>query len=294
VSEEVVQSLWDEHVGWSRTAARLKSRRALWRSVVLILTVLGAALQTLAATVEISLVKMAAGALGTVALALVPFLARSFLTAEDTRKWLRARSVSEGIKSEIFTYRAAAEPYVGPDALERLRKKTRDIRDWGKSLELERARDGSPTQPAPPSLDADAYLQRRAYQQVNEYYRPKAKQNAELAERFRWAELFLAGLAAVFSAAATFTGEPGALGPWVAVLTTIGGSVATHAAASRYDFQATMYFATARQLVDLAQDWKATGKSVPSREWSEFVRGCEEAISTENRSWMAKLDEPSQ
>jgi SMODS and SLOG-associating 2TM effector domain 1/Protein of unknown function (DUF4231) len=293
VTDSIIQALWDEHVGWSQTAGRLKSRLTLWRSVVLALTVVGAALQTLAATVEISPIRVGAGAAGTVALGLVPFLTRYFLTAEDTGKWLRARSVSEGIKSEIFAYLASAEPYSGPDALDTLRKKTRDIREWGRNLELERAKVASPTAPAPPILDADAYLRSRVYQQVNEYYRPKAKQNADRAEQFRRVEIAFAGLAAVLSAIATFLGDPmsAQLGPWVAVLTTIGGSIAAHAAASHYDFQATTFFATARQLEDLAQDWQATGKSAPSKEWSELVHACEEAISATNRAWMAKLDE---
>jgi conflict system pore-forming effector with SLATT domain len=164
----------------------------------------------------------------------------------------------------------------------------------GESLELERARVGSPTTPAPPNLDPKAYLQSRVYQQVNEYYRPKAKENAELAERFRWAGIAMAGLAAILSAVATFVGTTGGsttLGPWVAVLTTIGGSISTHAAAGRYDFQATTYFATARQLIDLAQGWQVSGRAAPSKEWSEFVRDCEEVISAENRGWMAKLDQ---
>jgi hypothetical protein len=291
VTDSVIQSLWDNHVAWSQTASALKSRRTLWRTVVFALTALGAILQTIAATMPA--VKVAAGSVGTVALALVPFLARYFLTSEETSKWLRARSISEGIKSEIYSYRAGAEEYRGAGGLEVLRQKVRNIQTWGKNIEAELAKVGSKTTPAPPSLDADDYLNRRIYQQINEYYRPNARRNAELAERFRWAEIALAGLAATLSAVATSLGEPGSakLGPWVAVLTTIGGSIAAHAAASRYDFQATTFFATARQLDDLALDWQASGKPAPSKEWSEFVRACEEAISAENRGWMAKLDE---
>jgi hypothetical protein len=83
-------------------------------------------------------------------------------------------------------FRANVEPYVGPDAIETLRKKVGDIEGWAKNLELERARVGSPTAPAPPILDIAGYLQSRVYQQINGYYRPNAKKNAELAERFRW------------------------------------------------------------------------------------------------------------
>jgi SMODS and SLOG-associating 2TM effector domain 1/Protein of unknown function (DUF4231) len=291
LSDSTVQALWDEHVAWSTVADRLKAQRSFWRFVVLALTVLGAMLQTIAATFPT--LKLAAGILGTVALAFVPFLARYFLTAEGTSKWLRARSISEGIKSEIFSYRAGAEPYTGADALETLRKKVREIRDWGQNLQLERAKVDPPTAPAPANLDADAYLRERVYQQINKYYRQNAKKNAELAERFRWAEIVLAGLAAVLSAIATAISGSGSamLGPWVAVLTTIGGTIAAHAAANRYDFQATTFFATARQLEDLAQDWQAAGKPALSKEWSDFVRACEGVISAENRGWMAKLDE---
>lgn len=294
MTAELVQELWDEHVGWSKAADRLKSRRSYWRFTVLLLTVSGAALQTLAASVKGSPFGFGSGLLGAAALALVPFLTGYFLTPKDTQKWLRSRSVSEGFKSEIFLYRADAEPYCGPRAAEKLQKRIREIQTWGEGLELERARVGSPTTPAPPKLDPKAYLQARIYQQVNEYYRPKAKESAELAERFRRAAIAMAGLAALLGAAATFLGALGSttLGPWVAVLTTIGGSISTHAAAGRYDFQATTYFATARQLIDLAQGWRSSGQSAPSKEWSEFVRECEEVISAENCAWMAKLDQP--
>jgi hypothetical protein len=75
----------------------------------------------------------------------------------------------------------------------------------------------------------------------------------------------------------------------VAVVTTIGGTIAAYAAGSRYEFQATTFHATARQLKDLLGDW-----AVGARPWSDFVRGCEDAISAENRGWMAKLDDKAE
>jgi hypothetical protein len=290
--QDLVQELWDERVAWSMTADRLKSQLTFWRTMVLVLTASGALLQTLAATVEISEVRIAAGTLGTIALGAVPFLARSFLTMEQTRGWLRARSVSEGMKSEI-AYRASAEPYDAPGAADVLRKKLREIRESAKGLEVERAKIKAPSTPAPAALDPNGYLNTRVTQQIEEYYRPKARRNAMLAERLHWLEIGLAGVAAILGAVATFLGDPTSakVGPWVAVLTTIGGNIAAHAASSRYDFQATTFFATARQLEDLAQDWRASGESAPSKTWSEFVRSCEETISAENRGWMAKLDE---
>jgi hypothetical protein len=264
--------------------------------MVLVLTVIGAALETLAASVSgevggVSLQTLAAGS-GAVAFALVPFLSRSFLSPDDTRKWLRARSVSEGIKSEIYTFRAGAAPYDGADALAALQLKVRGIQDSARDIERERTLAGTRTRPAPPALTPDKYLDSRVHQQINEYYRPKARENARLAQTFQTAGIVLAGIAAVLSGIVTVSGGK-ALGSWIAVLTTVGGSVAAYAAGNRYDFQTSTFAATARQLEDLANAWTASAKPFPSKEWSELVRGCEDAISAENRGWMAKLDERS-
>ncbi|MBV8589928.1 MAG: DUF4231 domain-containing protein, partial [Acetobacteraceae bacterium] len=285
-----------DRIGWSRTADRLKKRYVGGRTVVLGLTVSGAALQTLAATVGVASIKTSAGILGAIALVLAPFVTRYFLSVEETRKWLRARSISEGIKSEVYCFCAKADPYVGADALDILRAKVREIRGWAKDLELDRAKTGNPSEPAPPMFDADKYLHARIYQQINQYYRPKARWNAILAERFRWTEVTMAGLAAAIGAVATYAGGDvsARLGPWAAVLTTVAGSVAAHAAANRYEFQAATFYATAAQLDDLAQEWLPSGKAMPGEEWSRFVRSCENVISAENRGWMAKLDEKSE
>jgi hypothetical protein len=289
VSDEIVRDLWNERSAWSATADKIKSDLVRWRAIALAATIGGAALQTLAASIAVP--KSPVGAAGVVLLALVPFVRVRFLAPEQNKKWLRSRSVAEGMKSEIFLYRAGAEPYTGATALDRLRKKVREIEGWGKGLESDLARATPQNSPAPPELDSTAYLARRVNQQIDSYYRPKAKLNATRAEQFRWAETALAGLAALLGAWASFSGVAG-VGPWVAVLTTVGGGITAHSAAGRYDFQATTYFATARQLKDLENDWLASGKTAPSKEWSDFVQSCEEVISAENRGWMAKLDQP--
>jgi hypothetical protein len=292
MTESPLQSDWDEHVAWSVTANRLKATRERYRTVVLVLTIAGAALATLAASTADSRMQTTAGILGSVSLGIVPFLTRYFLSAEKTRNWLRARSISEGIKSEIFRYCAGAEPYTGPDARAKLTQKVRTIRDWGRSLEIERVKAIVPRTTPPPKLDAESYVKLRVRQQIDQYYRPKARTFAARSEQFRRAEIGLAAMAAILSSAATYLGGSGfRLGPWVAVLTTVGGSVAAHAAAGRYDFQTTTFFATARQLEDLLHDWEASAQTAPGPEWSDFVQACEEAISAENRGWMAKLDE---
>jgi hypothetical protein len=196
----------------------------------------------------------------------------------------------------VYAYRAKGELYSANDALESLRKKVTEIRKFGDDMTIERAAVVFQKK-TPPPAGTEAYIANRVRSQIDKYYRPKAQENATRAKQFRIVEIVLAGVTAVLSAVATYyTAHPPAggviptLGPWVAVLTTVGGSIAAYAAASRFEFQATTYYATARQLDDLLNDWQLKNAGVPSPEWFAFVRGCEEAISAENRGWMAKLD----
>ncbi|MCW2248181.1 hypothetical protein M2352_003815 [Azospirillum fermentarium] len=291
MNDIVVQQLWDDHIGWSKTADLLKARRTAWRTVVLTLTVAGAALQTFAAVVGPGVAKISLGSVGAASLTLVPFLGSHFLGAERTGKWLRARSISEGIKSEIYSFRAKSSPYDQPGAINILSEKVKEFHKWAGDLSADRSRILVTGDAMPPELDADTYIKQRVEQQIREYYKPKARENACLAERFRVAEIVLAGLAAVTGTVATTLGDPVSanLGPWVAVLTTIASSIAAHSASSRFDFQATTFAATAQQLEDLVRDWRLAPAPVPSQEWSGFVKNCESVISAENRAWMAKL-----
>jgi hypothetical protein len=287
---------WNEHMLWSRTADRLKTQRARARNAVLFLTSFGAAGQTLVATATfLGSWKLAAGIVSAGALALTPLITRYFLTAEATQNWLRARSVSEGIKSELFSFWANAGAYACENQQERLNALTgrvQKIREWGKNLKFEVARTPRSNELTPAIDSAYKYVELRVREQIENYYRPKAKINADLAARYRLFEIIFSIAAALLGAAATVLDNSSAsgLGSWVAVLTTIAGGVAAHAAAGRFDFQASTFLATATELNDLVHAWQAAGRPEKGEEWSEFVRNCEAVISAENRGWMAKLD----
>jgi hypothetical protein len=232
--DAIIQSVWNRQRQWSKAANELKSGIVKWRTSVLVLGSVGAVLQTLAATLPAAFVSSASAVVGTVALALVPALTGYYLTPEQTRKWLRARSVSEGLKSETFLFRAGAEPYCGADALGVFMEKTREIETWAGNLEPELARIQPDAKPPPGPLDPETYLVRRIQEQVDKYYRPQAALNAQRARWFHQAEILLGVAAAVLAAIATAlhlpaTGEaPGGLSAWVAVLTTIGASSSLH------------------------------------------------------------------
>jgi hypothetical protein len=233
-------------------------------------------------------------AAGAVFLAIAAVLTGRMLSPERTRAWTRTRSASEALKAELYKFWAKAAPYDGAanDAVECLRERGGKIEKNVESLRRYTASSALPAREPPGPLTPDDYIARRVNQQIRDYYRPKALKNAKLAKWFRVAELTLAIVAAVLAAIATVWPDEG-LGAWVAVLTTIGGVLTAHMAASRFDFLVTSYLNTAWRLEDLRSQWPPAkgGGQVPSPEWSDFVRRCETAISAENESWMTKWTE---
>jgi len=290
VSEQVLLSLWRQHASWAQMAMKLRARRAWWRTVVLALIFGGAGLQTLAMALESTGARRFVGACGVFALLAVAVLSGKFLRPDETRKWQRSRCVSEGIKSEIYAYRAGAAPYVGEHALEQLRMKVGSIVDWARDMAGE-VDVGPVSQPLPPPLNEELYLQRRVGRQIGRYYE-HATNSARRALLFHWIQIALVVLTAAFGAAVSiFSTHDALIGSWIAVLTTIVGGVAAYAAGSRYELRATTALAAVHELQDLVEGWRASGKSAPSPEWSEFVRACEEVISADTRGWMAKIDQ---
>jgi hypothetical protein len=294
LADEIVTRYWARHRQWSILADRLKFRITSARKATLALSSTGAVLQTFAAFVPSWWVSKGSAICGTVALVAVPFLTGNLLGAEQVRRWLRARSVSEGLKSEIFCYVAGGKPFDGADRGEKFEAACRDAESWVEELSVELAAI-APDSEAVPSLGSPQdYVASRVSAQIANYYRPKAQRNARLASRFRLFELVVAGVAAVVGAVAgalqlSAAGSKG-VGMWVAVLTTIGAAVAAHAAASRFDLQARTFFATARELEDVLGKWERDGKPTDPARWSALVAHCENVISAENRGWMAKLD----
>jgi hypothetical protein len=294
--DEVVGRFWERQRRWSILADQLKNGIVRWRSLVLGLSVAGALLQTLAASLPGTTIGKIVAVAGFVSLGMVPFVAIKFLQPEQVRRWLRARSVSEGLKSEIYRFRARAAPYAGADRSSQLDQKGEELQVWFSEMASELAGVTVDTKQPPGPLDAATYIAARVTNQIEKYYQPEARRNNKRAKLFRWLEVGISGLAAILGGVAAglhLTADPNSrvgIGAWVAVLTTIGGSVVAHAAASRYQLQARTFFATKQQLEDLRGKWLRAGSPAPGEEWSQFVSACEECISAENRGWMAKLD----
>ncbi|MGF0318370.1 DUF4231 domain-containing protein [Nocardia fluminea] len=290
VDEDLLNTLWQRRTRWSSTATRMKRRLDSVRVTVLFLGSWGAI-----ATASTTTVLRSAGTparivalSGAVALAVATFLTAQYLTAESTRRWTRARAVSEGIKQRILTFRAIGDA----QQAERLQVDIDGIEQTAEDL-LAVLAPGDDAARAPRSMLPDEYVRDRVRAQIDGYYLPAARRYSARATRLRRAAIGLGLAATIVAAINTGVGAEasGRIAPWVAVMTTLSGSLLAYLAGKRYDFLVMTYLATADRLRRRLDRWRTAGSPTDRVRWAEFVADCENTISLENASWMAKWGE---
>jgi hypothetical protein len=282
------QWAWQRQSVWSQTANELKAGPSRARTWQLVLTVAAAALALAGSQLKkVSFpASLTLGVVAAVALAAVASL-RGGTNTEQVRRWTRARSVSEAIKTEVYTYLTATGRYETPD---------RDARLEAEIQRLEYdARDLSPytggiqpvTRELPRVHDVESYLTVRVRDgQLRDYYDRHA---AGLARRVWWLKRVQITLALVAAGLAAVASVSPSVAAWAAVATTAGGAVAAYVAAERYEFLWVEYSRTATELHRLLdRRTAADGRSLTD---PELVAECEEVISVQNQAWMAKWGE---
>lgn len=300
MSDEIVNSIWARRRAWSQAANRLGASIARARSIMLVLSSVGAVLATAAATVQGSPdMRAALAAAGSVFLGLSTYIATQWLTSAAFRAWTVTRSVSEALKSEIYLCRTRSGRYAGADRFAQLNAVAVAIEDRASECEAYLA----PILPnggaAPGDLDQQAYIAARISGQASAYFRPTASRYARRARILRIVVVLCGIAASALSAlvaylSATPGGGSSDVDPaaWVAVLTTIGTAVAAHISGRRYDFLILTYLTTARRLESLTDEWRSAVEPMDGAAWSAFVQRCEDVIGATNQSWIAKLAQP--
>jgi hypothetical protein len=276
---------WGLQRVWSQVAVRLKAQIDRARNVGLVLGVFGAVLGVLAVQVGVGAGAGRGLAVGAgVAVGLVPLVRRG-ASQEAVRAWTRARSVSEGLKSEVYAYLAGGSAYVDGERDRTLSVRAGEIVVSVDDLAGATAGIRPDDRRLPAVGDVESYLVERVDEQVEGYYRPKAALYARRLGWLRRIEVTL-GAASVVLAVLAGTGGVVAAGAWVAVVSTMAATVAAHAGAARYDHQIVEFERTAARLAQLRVLWQVEG-------WSpaELIDACEEVISIENQAWMARLTE---
>ncbi|BCJ64967.1 DUF4231 domain-containing protein [Polymorphospora rubra] len=287
-SVEVLAVRWRRQSVWSQGANQLKAQIRRARLWAMLLTVGGA----LFSAVSVQLIswlptgaKVFAG-LAAVSLGLVPVLGRG-AGSTVVRDWTRARSVSEAIKTEIYTYLAGVTPYRGEDRTTVLVDRLDALMIGADDLEQHVAGIAPVPRPLPDVHDVDSYVRIRVQAQIDGYYRFRAAGLRHRVNLLRRIELGLAMLGAVLAAIAGFVPAAG-LTAWVGLITTISTAVVAHAAAERYEYQQIEFSRTADGLEDLLARY-VDGPGGAAAD-DALVAGCERVISIQNEGWMAKLN----
>jgi hypothetical protein len=300
-ASKVIESAWHDQAVWSAVAGAINDSIRRWRKTAAIGAVLGVLCTALAGSLANQALRMPLTVLGVLLLAVVPYVQRIKVTPEQTRAWTRARNVSELLKEAIYRHLMGLTPVdpvpegatpLDPRSPVALLRRCRNIRaEVGDLATLAAATQVAPRE-RPVALTLDGYIDARVNQQIEHYYYPRARENAQAAQMLRSAE-FALGLLAVALGALSGSDELmkslpalSSLAPWVGVVTTAGGAVTAHLAASRYDHSAATFFATGERLRGLRDEWLAAPAPDDATRVAQFVDDIERAISAENEAWV--------
>jgi hypothetical protein len=286
-NDSVLQTTWRLQNRWSQAADYEKRSIERARTWVLRLTTAGAVLSTTSAQMshwnaDVARVPAIIAAVGLATASVIGGRA----TRTAVRDWTRIRSVSEALKTEIYTYLAGVGRYRGDNRRELLQDQIDKIGADAGRLDDHIAGIAPQERPLPDVHDVPTYIEVRLNGQIDGYYRPKAKSYRTKVNRFRTAGIWLTGVAAVLAALTGFFPHAG-LSEWVAVVTTAGAAIAAHAAAQRYEYQQIEFARTGDQLERLRTRYEIGRHDTPADD--HFVEECERVISIQNEGWMAKL-----
>jgi hypothetical protein len=286
-SHAALSVLWQRQSVWSQVAGQLKATIGRARVGVLVLAISGAALgtasaQTVGHLVTVGRVLAAASAVAMVGAA---FLGRA-ASPRLVRDWTRARSISEAMKADAYTYLAGVAPFHDARRDRILLDRLAELSDCATDLTRYIAGVTPIPRGLPAVSDVDSYAAVRVAGQISGYYRPRA---LGLTRRIIWFKRgeVVGALAAAVLGAVVGAFPSTALTAWIGVLTTAGTAVTAHAAASRYEYQQIEFSRTADELERLlVARAAATGDATRD---DDFVTRCEQIISIQNEAWMAKL-----
>jgi hypothetical protein len=306
-----LESVWNDYKDWDRVAGAAQAGTRFWQLLVLGFSVSGAVLGTASgvlskfvstsecpdALVYLDLIRIGGrdysllGILGAACLASAAYLSKEILGGSRQGEWIRARAAAEALKSAAYRFATGASPYDGREAERLLHDQSRQITDSVSKVlvvpELSMRNDESPPSPG---MSPDAYLRERVLNQIEPdegYYWRAVRKNDRLVKLFRRVGLGLAWLSALLGIFVAL-GES-SVAPWIAVITTVSGTVAAYFQAGRYEDLAMSYAATARQLAHAVGAWKIANRSAaPGATLAALAAECETIMAAENQSWMAQ------
>jgi hypothetical protein len=280
----MLDQAWDQYIGWATRARELQERSRHWSWIGLAAAVGAAVAGTLASQLGAQS-RVFAGISTAAALisAGSAWFGREAIVAENEKKWVKARSLAETIKSECFRYAAKLAPYDGADAdtlfAARLGDATAAVVN---GTSLAQAPHGSSKSPRPAiGMTREWYLQNRIKDQQI-FFQGKLERSVKILRRLQIFSFVMMGLAALIGALATLNYVQFAA--WTGVVTTVAASVTAMGLAERNKALAE----TAAGMANLLGNLLLTGTAgtIPM---GELVQQGEQLLAAEHSRWIAIL-----
>jgi conflict system pore-forming effector with SLATT domain/uncharacterized protein DUF4231 len=277
-----VHYAWTQQRRWSSSAKVTKARIVRRRHLTLWLTVVAAALSAVAIGRHWS-GYLAVASASALALAAVVARRSSGLAVSD---WVRLRSISEALKSEVYEHLAGVGRYRTGDRDALLLDRVEHLADDARDLVVHVQGQHGDDQPLPAVRDADSYVAVRIHGQITDFYEPQAARMAKGVRRSRYFQYALATLGVLLAVLALSWPANPAVG-WLGVVTTATTAVIAYAAAAQFEFHQVEYARTAGELERLRARWQAAATHDQADE-DEIVTRAEGVISIQNQGWMVK------
>lgn len=295
---ETFRLVWEHYRRWAYLSRKTKRELNIWRSVILILIVLGTLLGVFAQYFAnetpgirgvLSLRDMLVGS-GGISLALAAFFSREILRSNRERSWIMARSIAEGLKSQVFKFATRTPPYNGTDGQQRLKEEAEKLIASGQGLWLPPLSNQEKLFEIPDTpMSIRDYIERRVDKQIHGYYQPNAircQRVVSIVEKIGWV---LGAIGVIIGVLGTVFPSIGISG-WLAVIGTLSASLGAFFYGGRYQYLTLSYQTTADRLKWLLADWhRLEPIDQTLKAGHKLVIALEITISAENRTWLAQV-----
>jgi hypothetical protein len=282
--DDMLRYAWGEYRAWSATSYLLKRRVRHWGLAVLALTLTGTALGSLSSFVgaRSPLLADVMPWAAAVALGLATYFTNQALSESERQTWVKARALSEAIKSECHKYITGAPPYHGGDAAVVLGDKV---------AELQRIMSGVLAEPVSAeervkNLPAgrwtiDEYIVKRVREQIDDFYVPAIRRHRLAISRARTTALVLGVIAVGLSASGGAT--QGITAAVLGVVTTAAASIGAWFQGGRHQQLALSYQGVVSRLELLLAQYRSRRE-----QGTQLVVEAESVFEAEHAAWLAE------
>jgi hypothetical protein len=288
----VLQDLWRKQSQWSKAADAHKKTLRSWNGPLIGVGFIGVVISMISPYIvplepeAWTLKQYVLTVLGPLLVTGAALLTREILGPKQGQQWIAAREISEALKAEGYIFAAAAPPYSDVSAAPPLlAARVDELIAGAQTVGPLPPPVDNPARPHQPLTTAD-YISQRVDGQ-RETHIDGARGYVGRLRSWRGVAILLMLVSAGLGAIAGLT-KQAAINVWIAVVSTALATVTAYVAASRFEFLAASYAATAERLEGLVRRWRA--KQDPTRaEADRFVLDCEAVLAAQNRTWGDEL-----